>query len=434
MSDRNTELAQKCEFDSGIILNRLKSLYPKSIDLTLNRPQRLLAALDHPERRLPPVIHFAGTNGKGSTLAMVRAGLEAAGQSVHAYISPHLAHFNERITLSGKLIREESLIQVLLECEGVNKGKPISLFEITTAAAMLAFSRCYADHLLLEVGLGGRLDATNVIETPILTVITPISMDHEQYLGTTLSSIATEKAGILKPGVPCIVGHQEPLALKVIEAQAANLNCPLFVENRDWSASIVDDHLLYRDVEDELYLPKPILVGTHQTGNAGSALAVLRKIGLNKMALEAAMTTARWPGRMQRLLNGPLVDAAQGNEIWLDGGHNPAAGIALADTLRCMPRKATQIICGMLDTKDAHGFLRALRNAADKLYAIAIPEEKASLPAAHVATAAREVGFWSDASSSPEMAVQAISADHRDTRILVCGSLYLAGQILRENN
>lgn len=418
---------------SGEILNRLKSLYPKSIDLTLNRPRRLLAELDHPESRLPPVVHFAGTNGKGSTLAMVRAGLEAAGRSVHAYISPHLTKFNERITLSGELIDEEALAKVLLECESVNDGKPISLFEITTAAAMLAFSRCSADHLLLEVGLGGRLDATNVVEKPDLTVITPVSMDHEQYLGRDLGSIAFEKAGILKSGVDCIVARQEQDALAVIVAEASRTGCNILLQDRDWSADLVDGRLLFSDAGGTMDLPTPNLVGSHQIVNAGTAIAVLRKLGMHPDSIESAVTRAHWPGRMQRLRHGPVVDAAPRSEVWLDGGHNPAAGRALAETLHAMPLKVTHIICGMLDTKDIRGFLATLRGIADHLHGIAIPEESASIPAAQVVNMARRLGFRSDESTGPVQAAHAIAKEHPDSRILICGSLYLAGHILRTN-
>ena len=419
--------------EPSAILTRLKSLYPKSIDLTLDRPRRLLADLDHPEENLPPVIHFAGTNGKGSTLAMVRAGLESAGTRVHAYISPHLTRFNERITLAGKIIEEAELAEVLLECEAVNADQPISLFEITTAAAMLAFSRHRADMLLLEVGLGGRLDATNVVAAPRMTVITPVSMDHEQYLGTTLKNIAREKAGILKPDVPCVVARQQPDALAEIRRIARACGAPLLVQNRDWFVEARDGGLWYRDGDGELDLPCPNLIGGHQVDNAGAAIAALRLLGAADPALSSAVTRAVWPGRMQHLRSGPLIEASRGSELWLDGGHNPAAGTALADTLCSMPSKTTRIVCGMLNTKDVRGFLRALKRAADRLYGIAIPGEGASLSAQHIAAAAREVGFDAIAAGNAERAVRQISADSPGCRILICGSLYLAGSVLREH-
>ena len=419
--------------EPSAILARLKSLYPKSIDLTLDRPRRLLAELDHPEESLPPVVHFAGTNGKGSTLAMVRAGLESAGTQVHAYISPHLTRFNERITLAGKIIEEEELAEVLLECEAVNADQPISLFEITTAAAMLAFSRHRADMLLLEVGLGGRLDATNVVAQPRLTVITPVSMDHEQYLGATLKSIAGEKAGILKPGVPCVVARQQPEALAEINRVAELCGAPLLVQDRDWFVETRDGGLRYRDQDGERELPCPNLFGCHQIDNAGAAVAALRLLGAPDSALSSAVSGAVWPGRMQHLRSGPLIEASRGSEVWLDGGHNPAAGSVLADTLCSMPSKTTRIICGMLNTKDVRGFLRALKRAADRLYGIAIPGEGASLSAQHIAAAAREVGFDAVAAGNAERAVRHITADSPDCRILICGSLYLAGSVLREH-
>ncbi len=419
--------------DSSEILDRLKSLYPKSIDLTLNRPKRLLAELEHPERQLPPVIHFAGTNGKGSTLAMVRAGMEAASLDVHAYISPHLTKFNERIRLAGELIGENRLASALLECERVNAGKPISLFEITTCAAFLEFSRTRADALLLEVGLGGRLDATNVVDKPELTVISPVSLDHQEYLGGTLADIAGEKAGILKPGVPCVVSRQKPEALRRIIDTADSLGAPLLLQERDWTISDAGFHIVHTGPQGRLVLPKPKLVGQHQIENAGAAITVLRHLGLDEDIIASAMTKAEWPARMQLLKKGPLVDAARNSEIWLDGGHNPAAGEAVANTIRSMPKRVTGIICGMLGTKDVRSFLGALREVADRLYGISIPGEPAALPAANVAQVAREVGFKAEASPDVEQAARKIADEEPGSRILVCGSLYLAGWILRKN-
>ncbi len=419
--------------DSSEILDRLKSLYPKSIDLTLNRPKRLLAELEHPERQLPPVIHFAGTNGKGSTLAMVRAGMEAASLDVHAYISPHLTKFNERIRLAGELIGENRLASALLECERVNAGKPISLFEITTCAAFLEFSRTRADALLLEVGLGGRLDATNVVDKPELTVISPVSLDHQEYLGGSLADIAGEKAGILKPGVPCVVSRQKPEALRRIIDTADSLGAPLLLQERDWTISDAGFHIVHTGPQGRLVLPKPKLVGQHQIENAGAAITVLRHFGLDEDIIASAMTNAEWPARMQLLKKGPLVDAARNSEIWLDGGHNPAAGEAVANTIRSMPKRVTGIICGMLGTKDVRSFLGALREVADRLYGISIPGEPAALPAANVAQVAREVGFKAEASPDVEQAARKIADEEPGSRILVCGSLYLAGWILRKN-
>ena len=419
--------------DSGRILERLKSLYPKSIDLTLGRPKRLLAELEHPERSLPPVIHFAGTNGKGSILAMVRAGMEAASLDVHTYISPHLTQFHERIRLSGELIRENHLASVLTECERINAGKPISLFEITTCAAFLAFSRTPADVLLLEVGLGGRLDATNVVDRPELTVISPVSLDHQEHLGESLADIAAEKAGIMKPGVPCVVSRQEPEALRRISEIAQSVGAPLLLQDRDWTVKSSDSRIVHKGPHGELELPRPGLVGPHQVENAGAAIMVLSHLGFGRDAIASAMTDAVWPARMQLLKRGPLVDAASNSEIWLDGGHNPAAGLAVASTFRSMPDRATRIICGMLGTKDIRSFLGALRTVADRLYGITIPGEPAALPAANVAQVARELGFKAEAAPNAEHAARKIASEEPESRILVCGSLYLAGRVLQEN-
>ncbi|MCB1398942.1 MAG: bifunctional folylpolyglutamate synthase/dihydrofolate synthase, partial [Rhodobacteraceae bacterium] len=306
---------------SDAILARLMSLHPKVIDLTLDRVERLLAALGHPERDLPPVIHIAGTNGKGSTQAMIRAGLEAMDKRVHAYTSPHLARFHERIRLAGTLISEPALAALLDECDAANEGQPITFFEITTCAAFLAFARSPADYTLLEVGLGGRLDATNVIERPALCIITPVSIDHQQYLGETLPEIAAEKAGILKRGTPVIVGPQPEAALEVIEARAARLGAPVLACGQHWHAFEERGRLVFQDENGLLDLPLPNLPGPHQIQNAGAALAALRTLGANEAACEAAVTRAEWPARMQRLRRGPLADAAAGAELWLDGGH-----------------------------------------------------------------------------------------------------------------
>ena len=303
---------------SDVILERMMALHPKIIDLTLDRVWRLLAALGHPERSLPPVIHIAGTNGKGSTLAMLRAGLEAGGARVHAYSSPHLVRFHERIYLGGAPIAEPDLVALLDECEAANGGAPITYFEITTVAAILAFARVPADWLLLEVGLGGRLDATNVVERPAMTVITPVSFDHQQYLGESLAEIAFEKAGILRRGVPCVVGPQPEAALEVIEAQAARLGAPLLAHGQHWHAWEERGRLIYQDEHGLLDLPLPNLAGPHQIANAGGVLAVLRGLRLDRelgdAVCEAAVSRARWPARMQRLRGGAIAAAAPPHE------------------------------------------------------------------------------------------------------------------------
>lgn len=418
---------------SDLILQRMMSLHPKVIDLTLDRVHRLLAALDHPERALPPVVHIAGTNGKGSTQAMIRAGLEKMGDQVHAYTSPHLARFHERIRLAGELISESYLTEVLDECVRANGSTEITFFEITTCAAFLAFARTPADWTLLEVGLGGRLDATNVVDQPRLTIITPVSIDHQQYLGETLPEIAGEKAGILKRGVLCVVGPQEEAGLAVIEARAARLGCPVLAHGQHWRAWEERGRLIFQDENGLLDLPLPNLPGPHQIDNAGAALAALRHLGASEAACEAAVTQAYWPARMQRLKTGPLVQAAGTCELWLDGGHNPAGGAAVAATLARMPRRPTHLIVGMLNTKDIAGYMRPVAAQAASLTAVSIPGEANTLSAAETQAAATAAGISADVAPSVLAAVQAIAARDPGARILICGSLYLAGAVLREN-
>ncbi len=407
------------------------TLHPKIIDLTLDRVERLLAALGHPERALPPVVHIAGTNGKGSTQAMIRAGLEGAGLRVHAYTSPHLARFHERIRLAGALIDEQALSTLLDECITANGPDAITFFEATTCAAMLAFSRVPADYTLLEVGLGGRLDATNVVDSPALTIITPVSVDHQQYLGDTLPLIAAEKAGIIKRGVPCVVGPQAPEGLEVIEARAAKLGAPLHVFGQHWHCFADRGRMVFQDENGLLDLPLPNLPGPHQIQNAGAALMALRLLGQGDA--ETAVTRAEWPARMQRLRVGPLVEAAPEVELWLDGGHNPAGGEAVAATLAAMPKRPTHLICGMLNTKDIGGYLLPLAKHAASLTAVSIPGEAATLPAEATCAAARKEGMQAVEAASVLEALRAIAQREPQARVLICGSLYLAGQVLREN-
>ncbi len=409
------------------------TLHPKVIDLVMDRVERLLAALGNPERAVPPVIHIAGTNGKGSTQAMIRAGLEAGGSLVHAYTSPHLARFHERIRLAGELISEDALTTLLDECVQANGPDEITFFEITTCAAFLAFSRVKADYTLLEVGLGGRLDATNVVEKPVLTVITPVSIDHQQYLGETLAEIAGEKAGILKRGVPCVIGPQEDEGLAVIEARAARLGCPVLAFGQQWSAWEERGRLIYQDENGLLDLPLPNLPGPFQVQNAGAAIAALRALGKDQAACEAAVTKAYWPARMQRLRVGPLVESAPGVELWLDGGHNPAGGAAVAATLARMPVRETHLICGMLNTKDVRGYMEPLAAHVTQLHAVSIPGEKNTLPADATRDAALSVGMQAVVAGSVAGALAAIAAVSPGARVLICGSLYLAGGVLREN-
>jgi dihydrofolate synthase / folylpolyglutamate synthase len=411
----------------------MMTLHPKVIDLTLGRVERLLAALGNPERSIPPVIHVAGTNGKGSTQAMIRAGLEAGGDHVHAYTSPHLARFHERIRLAGELISEDLLTRLLDECVTANGGEEITFFEITTCAAFLAFSRVPADWTLLEVGLGGRLDATNMIDRPRLTIITPVSLDHQAFLGDTVGAIAGEKAGIIKRGVPVIVGPQTDEGLQVIEAQAARLGAPVLAHGQHWHVSEDRGRLVYQDESGLLDLPLPNLPGPHQIQNAGAAIAALRYLGRDEAACEAAVTRAEWPARMQRLRHGPLVELAPKVELWLDGGHNPAGAEAVAATLARFPARETHVICGMLNTKDVRGYMTPLAPHVRRLHAVSIPGEKNTLPAEVTRDAALSAGIEAVTAGSVAEALSEIAATSPEARVLISGSLYLAGSVLREN-
>ena len=424
------------------ILARLTALHPKRIDLSLDRLQQLLAALGHPEQRLPPVIHVAGTNGKGSTVAFLRAILEAAGERVHVYTSPHLVRFNERFRLNGALVSEEELAAVMEECERANKDAPITVFEITTAAGMLLFSRHPADVLLLEVGLGGRLDATNVIDDPLATVITRVSMDHIDFLGDTLEKIAAEKAGILKRDTPAIIAAQHRDVLRVIERQAARLNAPLKISGEDFTATEERGRLVYQDDNGLLDLPAPKLYGRHQFENAGLAIATLRAIPSLKIpaaAYEAGLVKADWPARMQRLAQGKLVDLAPpGSEVWLDGGHNPDGGRAVAAALADLEERVSRplvLIVGMLATKDCEGFLRNFTGLARRMIAVPIPGADKPLTADAVAECARGIGLPATSRDTLSDAFDAVRKLDLDPppRILITGSLYLAGDVLREN-
>lgn len=418
---------------SDVILERMMTLHPKVIDLTLDRMWGLLDKLGNPQDKLPPVIHVAGTNGKGSTQAMIRAGLEAGGSLVHAYTSPHLARFHERIRVAGELITEDALTDALDRCAAANGSDPMTYFEITTAAGLLAFAETHADYALLEVGLGGRLDATNVVNKPAVTVITPVDLDHQQYLGDTLVLIAAEKAGIIKRGVPCVVGPQHDDSMDVIEAIAARLGAPLFAYGQHWHVSRERDRLVFQDDHGLLDLPLPVLPGPHQIMNAGAAIATLRLLGKDETACEAAVTRAYWPARMEHLTTGALVDLAHPAELWLDGGHNPAAGHALAATLVAQSPRPTHLICGMLNTKDIAGYLAPLAEIAKSLTAVSIPGEMNTIPAAQTAQVATDVGLSASIADSVQDAIAAIKEKSPQARILICGSLYLAGHVLREN-
>jgi dihydrofolate synthase/folylpolyglutamate synthase len=426
---------------SDLILERMLALHPLKIDLSLGRLEALLARMGDPHLHLPPVIHVAGTNGKGSTVAFMRAVLEAAGRKVHVYTSPHLVRFHERIRLAGQLVDEARLTAALQECERVNAGAPITLFEMTTAVAFKLFHETPADVLLLEVGLGGRFDATNVIAHPALCVITPVSIDHPEFLGATLAQIAFEKAGIIKPRVPVVVAAQEDEARAVIERQAEKLHAPFLIGAQDFTAREERGRLVYQDETGLLDLPLPRLAGRHQIQNAGTAIAALRQFDplLADAAFEAGMVRVDWPARLQRLTPGPLLALApDGAELWLDGGHNVAGGRvlgeAMADLEARMPRPLV-IICGTLATKDTAGFLSAFRGLARQVIAVPIPGEHAGRAPQEVAAAAAKAGLRADCASSVAEALELIAAASWDEppRILIAGSLYLAGKVLEAN-
>lgn len=392
---------------------------------------------------MPPVIHVAGTNGKGSTVAYLRAILEAAGHRVHAYTSPHLVRFNERIRLAGELIDDAALSDVLEECEAANGGEPITLFEITTAAAFLAFSRVPADVLLLEVGLGGRFDATNVIDRPLACVITPVSIDHVAFLGDTIEKIAFEKAGTIKPGVPVIVGPQDPRAFQVIADRAAELGAPMTVFARDYSVRRQDDGLVVEVGGEPEVLPLPSLPGAHQIDNAAVAVAVARAVagslsntGENRAA---GLRGVSWPARMQRLTRGPLVERLPaGWSLWLDGGHNADAGRAVsaqvASWRRERPDEPVHLIVGMLNTKAADDYLRPFAGLPQSVSTVTIPGETASLSAEALAAMAGTAGVAAAARDDVAAALEGIVAGGGERgRVLIAGSLYLAGRILAEN-
>jgi dihydrofolate synthase / folylpolyglutamate synthase len=428
------------------IVARLTALHPKRIDLSLDRMWRILADLGHPQRQLPPAIHVAGTNGKGSTIAFMRAILEAAGLRVHVYTSPHLVRFNERFRLGaegeGRLASDPELSQALAECERVNAGAPITVFEITTAAGLLLFARNAADVFLLEVGMGGRLDATNVIDRPLATVLTPVSFDHTEHLGDTVGKIAAEKAGILKPAVPAIVAAQPREALVAIERQAARVKAPIRIAGEDWTATEERGRLVYQDDAGLLDLPAPKLYGRHQFENAGVAIAALRALGeleLPAAAFETGIAKADWPARMQRLTQGRLAAVAPpGSELWLDGGHNADGGRAIANALADLEERVSRplvLVVGMLSTKDCESFLKNFAGLARRIVAVPIPHQEKSFPAAVIADVARAVGIPAQSSEDLGAAFAVIGRFELEAppRILITGSLYLAGAVLNAN-
>ncbi|MET0222038.1 MAG: folylpolyglutamate synthase/dihydrofolate synthase family protein [Tardiphaga sp.] len=426
----------------GEILARLSALHPNSIDLSLDRMQRLVAALGHPERRLPPVIHVAGTNGKGSTIAYLRAILEAAGLRVHVYTSPHLVRLNESIRLAGTLVGDDALLAAFAHVEAVNAGAPITVFEAETAVAFHLFANHPADVTLLEVGLGGRLDATNVIEAPAACVLTPIAIDHTDFLGDTLLKIATEKAGIIKRRVPVITAEQTPEATAVIEQTARRMQAKLHSAGQEWHVTIERGRLVYQDDRGLMDLAAPKLFGRHQFGNAGLAIATLRTLDqfrIDVTAYEAGMTRAEWPARMQRLTSGRLVEQAPaGAEIWLDGGHNAEGGrivaAALGDLEERVPRPLVAIV-GMMANKDAAGFLANFAGQTRHIIAVPIPDRAGAMSPDVLAEAGRSLGMRVDVAADVACALASLCrlAYEVPPRILIAGSLYLAGQVLADN-
>ncbi len=427
---------------SDAYLERFLALHPKEIDLSLGRIERLLGELGDPHKAMPPCVQIAGTNGKGSTTAFLRAMLEAAGKRVHVYTSPHLVRFHERIRLGGRFVDEDRLAATFEEVERVNGGRAITLFEITTAAAMMLFAREPADVLLLEVGLGGRYDATNVVEKPIASVITPVSLDHQKFLGDDISAIAHEKAGILKALTPAVISRQDPDALAAIEREAARVGAPLIVSGQDWQAREERGRLVFEDGDGLLDLPLPRLVGRHQIENAGAAVAALRAtpaLATPVAAIEQGLGLVDWPARMQRLASGRLPELLPaGSELWLDGGHNPDGGRAIASTLAELDERSSKpivLVVGMLNTKDSDGFLEAFAGLAGRVYGVPIRSSAAARTPDEVVSAAERAGLAAETSDSIEEALGKISraAGPTPPRVLITGSLYLGGEALAAN-
>ncbi|MEL6365622.1 MAG: folylpolyglutamate synthase/dihydrofolate synthase family protein [Pseudomonadota bacterium] len=428
---------------SDAALARLAERRPKLIDLGLGRMENALARLDHPERRLPPVVHVAGTNGKGSTCAFIAAALRASGRSVHAYTSPHLVRFNERIVLADNEISDDQLADVLLRCEEAAGEETLTYFEAVTSAAFLAFAETPADVLVLEVGLGGRLDATNVAPTAAAAVVAPVGMDHQEYLGTTLGEIAREKAGVFRRGAPAVIGRQGAEAADMLSAEAARIGARPYRYGEEWRVYEEHGRLVFEDEESVRDLSAPRLLGRHQIDNAGLAVAALVAggFGLDDAALSKGLETACWPARMQRLKSGPLVDRAaeltRGEaELWLDGGHNPHAAQAVSGAFADLHDKAPRplvLIAGMQSNKDPIGYFEAFAGLAAAAFTVEAgtgtpysPEDLAAA-ATRSGVPARPCGSVMDAL---ERACRGADAP---PRILICGSLYLAGEVLRDN-
>ncbi len=429
-------------------IERLMALHPKGFDLSLERIARLLERLGNPQDRMPPVIHIAGTNGKGSCAAFSRALLEAAGLAVHVHTSPHLVNWHERYRLGapggGRLVEDKVFAEAIARVAEANKGETITVFEVLTAVTFILFSEHPADAAIVEVGLGGRFDATNVIRHPAVSVIMPVSLDHEAYLGDRVELIAAEKAGIMKPGSPVVIGAQESeTALDVLTETADRLGCPLTVYSQDFLAYGENGRMVYQDEDGLMDLTPPRLPGRHQYANAAAAIAAVKAAGfdLTERAVDKAMATVSWPGRMQKLTQGRLVDLAPaGTEIWLDGGHNPGAGIAIAEALAEQEEKSPRplfMICGMINTKDQTGYFSAFKGLARHVYTVPVSTSDAGVPNDELAIRATEAGLSAEPVSSVGEALMLLAETWDETerppRILISGSLYLAGAVLAEN-
>ena len=420
------------------ILSRLLELHPnKLIDLKLDRIKRLLDEMGHPETRVPPVIHVAGTNGKGSTIAFLGAILEAAGHRVHVYTSPHLVRFNERIRLAGALVSDAALSDALERCETVNDGRPITFFEITTAAAFLLFSQFRADYLLLETGLGGQFDATNVIGAPLGTLITPVSMDHTEFLGNDVDAIAREKAGILKAGVPAVFGRQADSVRDVLEGEAERLGVSALFADQDFQAFGEHGRMVFQDPNGLLDLPLPALAGAFQIQNAGLAIAAVRHFDLpaDERAIEKGIGIVRWPARFMELKHGALKAMLHpGQHLWLDGGHNEAGGKALSEALLQTggQSKPWAVILGAYANKDMEAYLAHFAGIANPVLAVPMPGDRPGWPPEELVNVAQSAGLAAHAVSSVTQALRKV-ADEGCVRTIICGSLHLAGDVLALN-
>ena len=431
-------------------IDRLMGLHPKGYDLSLDRIRRLLAKLGDPQDRMAPIIHIAGTNGKGSAAAFCRAMLEAAGLAVHVHSSPHLIDWHERYRIGqpggrSALVDDATFAESIRRVARANDGETITVFEILTAVGFVLFSEHEADAVLMEVGLGGRFDATNVMEHPAACLIMPISLDHQAFLGDRVELIAAEKAGIIKPGVPVVVGfQQEETARDVVVATADRLGCPVSVYGQDFHAHEEHGRLVYQDETGLADLPLPNLPGRHQLANAAAAIRVLKSAGfdLTNREIETGLQRVEWPGRMQRLTSGPIFDAAPADaEIWIDGGHNPGAGVVIAETLAELEERMSRplfLVCGMIDTKDPGGFFAAFEGVARHVYTVPITNSEAGIDPVVLAGEAAKAGLSAQPALDVHQALQLLQEDWEEMeappRILICGSLYLVGDVLEQNS